>query len=208
MRRGAIILCGGQSSRMGGDKGLLPFGNETMLQRVVRIVATVVNLSNVIVVAAKNQQLPELPSEVQILRDRENFQGPLAAVTKGLESLKSLDAAFVIGCDAPLLVPVFVEYLFDQLGDSEAVIPEDEHLHSLCAVYRTSVLNVFERHFAAGNRSLHRVVSSLEAARLPTAKLREVDPQLDSLRNVNSREDYLAAIQMAGIRTSVNTFPR
>ena len=37
MRKGAIILCGGKSSRMGRDKATLPFGPELMLQRVVRL---------------------------------------------------------------------------------------------------------------------------------------------------------------------------
>ena len=45
MRRGAIILCGGASSRMGRDKAWLPFGpDEVMLQRVVRLVGEVVPL--------------------------------------------------------------------------------------------------------------------------------------------------------------------
>ena len=42
MRRGAIILCGGKSSRMGRDKATLPFGPELMLQRVVRLIGEVV----------------------------------------------------------------------------------------------------------------------------------------------------------------------
>ena len=45
---------------MGLPKAWLPFGDETMLQRVVRIVATVAN--PVVVVAAENQELPELPT--------------------------------------------------------------------------------------------------------------------------------------------------
>ena len=31
---GGIVLCGGQSSRMGRPKAWLPFGNETMLERL------------------------------------------------------------------------------------------------------------------------------------------------------------------------------
>ena len=33
----AIVLCGGQSTRMGQDKGSLPFGGESMLGRITRI---------------------------------------------------------------------------------------------------------------------------------------------------------------------------
>jgi molybdenum cofactor guanylyltransferase len=44
---------------MGRPKLLLPFGNESMLARTVRLVGEVV--SPVVVVAAASQQLPKLP---------------------------------------------------------------------------------------------------------------------------------------------------
>ena len=34
---GAVVLCGGESRRMGRPKAWLPFGPERMLQRVVRL---------------------------------------------------------------------------------------------------------------------------------------------------------------------------
>ena len=36
---GAVVLCGGRSSRMGRPKAWLPFGDEVLLQRVVRRIA-------------------------------------------------------------------------------------------------------------------------------------------------------------------------
>ena len=54
-----IILCGGRSTRMGTSKALLPFGGETMLQRIVRLLGTVA--SPLVVVAAAGQPLPNLP---------------------------------------------------------------------------------------------------------------------------------------------------
>ena len=43
MRHAGLILCGGRSRRMGTDKGALPFGDETILDRVVRVVSSVVD---------------------------------------------------------------------------------------------------------------------------------------------------------------------
>ena len=37
----AIVLCGGRSTRMGQDKGALPFGDETMLERITRILGSI-----------------------------------------------------------------------------------------------------------------------------------------------------------------------
>src|SRR4051794_36659222 len=73
MRKGAIILCGGKSSRMGRDKATLPFGPERMLQRVVRLLDS----EAIVVVAAPNQSLPELPTGVTVARDIHQFRGPL-----------------------------------------------------------------------------------------------------------------------------------
>ena len=56
---GGIVLCGGKSTRMGVAKAVLPFGPETMLQRVVRLLGTVV--APIVVVAARDQELPPLP---------------------------------------------------------------------------------------------------------------------------------------------------
>ena len=64
---GGIVLSGGQSTRMGTSKALLPFGDETMLQRVVRLLSTVVD--PIVVVAAAGQSLPDLPADVIVTSD-------------------------------------------------------------------------------------------------------------------------------------------
>ena len=70
---GGIVLCGGKSSRMGTSKALLPFGRETMLQRVVRLLNEVV--APIVVVAASDQELPELPADVIVTRDERRDAG-------------------------------------------------------------------------------------------------------------------------------------
>src|SRR3954470_12815150 len=83
MRTGAIILCGGKSSRMGRDKASLPFGSETMLQRVVRLIGEVVPAETTVVVASATQELPPLPPRIRIVRDEQAYRGPLAGLAVG-----------------------------------------------------------------------------------------------------------------------------
>ena len=66
MTAAGIVLCGGKSTRMGTSKALLPFGPETMLQRVVRLLGEVV--APIVVVAASDQTLPDLPPGVIVTR--------------------------------------------------------------------------------------------------------------------------------------------
>jgi molybdenum cofactor guanylyltransferase len=55
---GGVVLCGGKSTRMGSPKHALKFGEEVLLQRVCRILSTVVE--PIVVVAAQDQELPTL----------------------------------------------------------------------------------------------------------------------------------------------------
>src|SRR5262245_7139211 len=108
MITGAIVLCGGKSTRMGTAKAALPFGPESMLQRVVRLLGTVV--SPIVVVAAQDQVLPELPQPIIVARDEREARGPLEGLRAGLKALPAhVDAAYVTSCDVPLLVTGFVE---------------------------------------------------------------------------------------------------
>ena len=200
MNLGAIILCGGRSSRMDVDKALLPIGNETMLERTVRIVRSIVT-RQVVVVAAADQQLPS--HGVTVLRDSTAYEGPLAAIACGFAALApDTTAAFVTGCDTPLLKPAIIEFLFNQLGDKEAVVPQDgERLYPLCAVYRTELLSRMDHQIATGERSMHQFIQQLDARLIPLENLRVVDADLFSFKNVNSREDYLSVLEVAGLST-------
>src|SRR5437870_5114125 len=107
MKVGGIVLCGGQSTRMGRPKAWLPFAGELMLQRVVRLLGTAVQ--PIVVVAAPEQDVPPLPPEVNIVRDDERGRGPLQGLAAGLSALAGqVDAAYLSSCDVPFLQPAFV----------------------------------------------------------------------------------------------------
>src|SRR5205809_2559240 len=82
---GGIILAGGKSSRMGLAKATLPFGPELMLQRVVRLLGSVVQ--PIVVVAAPGQELPPLPHGLLIARDEREARGPLEGLFAGLSAI-------------------------------------------------------------------------------------------------------------------------
>src|SRR5437588_2934689 len=86
LRVGGIVLCGGQSKRMGRPKAWLPFAGELMLPRVVRLLNEVV--SPIIVVAAPEQDVPPLPEGINIVRDEESGRGPLEGLAAGLTALQ------------------------------------------------------------------------------------------------------------------------
>ena len=201
MQKGAIILCGGKSSRMGRDKATLPFGNELMLERVVRLVSSVVAPSNIAVVAAANQLLPPLPAEVVVVRDEKQYRGPLQGLAGGLTAIGNrIDAVYATGCDAPLLLPAFIEHMFELLGDCDAVIPvDDSHLHPLSAAFRPTVLPHIHALLATDQLRLSRLFDLIHTRPIAVDELRKVDPQLASLQRMNHYDEYLKALSAAGL---------
>jgi molybdopterin-guanine dinucleotide biosynthesis protein A len=200
-KRGAIILCGGASSRMGRDKAWLPFGSdEVMLQRVVRLVGEVVAFENIVCVAGADQELPPLPSGILTACDPLRHRGPLAGFATGLAAISNrADATFVIGCDVPLLVPAFVTRMFDLLGDFEITVPHDGvRYHPLAAVYRTTILPHVEAILIAGERSLVALIERCRSVSVPVDTLRDVDPKLSSLGGCNTLEEYFATLFASG----------
>jgi molybdopterin-guanine dinucleotide biosynthesis protein A len=200
VRTGAIILCGGKSSRMGRDKATLPFGPELMLQRVVRLIGGEIRLENLVVIAAPHQILPALPNEVLIVRDAKEYQGPLAGLATGLRALtERADAAYATACDVPLLVPAFVHRMFDLLGAFDIAVPFDGQYHyPLAAVYRPGVLAYAEKLLDAQRMRPRFLFDEVSTREVPVDDLRAVDPNLLTLENLNYEEDYLAALSTAG----------
>ena len=115
---GGIILCGGESLRMNYPKALLPLGQELMLQRVIRIVSEVV--SPVIIVASRDQELPEIPDSIRVVYDVNPGAGPLPAIALGLREL-ALDcqAAFVSACDTPLIHKDIIQAILSKLAEHD-----------------------------------------------------------------------------------------
>ncbi len=198
MRRGGIVLCGGKSSRMGLPKAALPFGDELMLQRVVRLLGTVVD--TIAVVAAPRQELPSLPNSVIVARDRREDCGPLEGLRAGLEALKgNVDAAFATSCDVPLLKPAFVERMFELLDENDVAVPrEGKFFHPLAAVYRVGVLAEIEKLIAADRMRPFFLFEKVATREVQPAEWQDADPDSRSLMNLNRPEDYLAALESAG----------
>ncbi len=194
MNVGGIVLCGGRSSRMGKAKAWLPFGDELMLPRVVRIVSEAV--SPIVVVAAPGQKLPPLTSAIEVTRDAIEGRGPLQAIAAGLDALATrCDAAFVTSCDVPFLRPAFIRRLID-LSDRLICVPKVGDLfHPLAAVYDIAVHNIANPMLTANRLRLTDLFDMVPTRVVTSIELQAIDPDMQSLRNLNTPEDYESALR-------------
>jgi molybdopterin-guanine dinucleotide biosynthesis protein A len=202
MEIGGIVLCGGQSRRMGQPKAWLPFAGELMLPRVVRLLNQVVQ--PIVVVAAPQQEVPPLPGEVILARDEEQGRGPLQGLAAGLAALRGhADVAYLSSCDVPFLRPAFVRRLIDLLGDWDICVPwVGEFHHPLAAVYRLRVADAVSQ-LLADNRLRPIFLFEAVPTRIVEApELADIDPTFQTLRNLNTAQDYakaLADLQMGEV---------
>lgn len=183
---------------MGTPKALLPFGPETMLQRIVRLLGEVV--APIVVVAAADQELPPLPGGVLTARDARPARGPLEGLRAGLEALPEvIDRAYVTSCDVPFLVPGLVaEMLALSRGYDVAVIEADGFTHPLSAVYRRTVLPCIEDLLAHDRLRPAYLFDVVRTRRVMPHEIMS-DPGLRTLRNLNTPEDYDRALAEAGL---------
>jgi molybdopterin-guanine dinucleotide biosynthesis protein A len=194
MNVGGIVLCGGQSRRMGRPKAWLPFAGEIMLPRVVRLLGEVV--TPIVVVAAPEQDVPPLPAGVVVVRDEEKGRGPLQGLAAGLEALRGrVDAAYLSSCDVPFLRPSFVRRLIELLGDHAICVPRvGEHHHPLAAVYRIGVADAVTRLLAEDRLRPFFLFEAVPTRVVGPDELADADPTFQTLRNLNTPEEYQAAL--------------
>jgi molybdopterin-guanine dinucleotide biosynthesis protein A len=197
MKVGGIVVCGGQSKRMGRPKAWLPFAGEIMLPRVLRLLGEVV--SPLVVVAAPGQDLPPLPPDVDVARDEENGRGPLQGLAAGLKALKGrADAAYASSCDVPFLQPALVRRMIELLGDKQVCAPHVEgYHHPLAAVYRLEIAEAVDRLLAEGRLRPVFLFDLAPTRVVHASELVDVDPTFQTLRNLNTPEDYEAALREA-----------
>jgi molybdopterin-guanine dinucleotide biosynthesis protein A len=148
-----------------------------------------------VAVAAVDQALPELPTDVIVTRDEHEGRGPLEGLRAGLKALPPhVEAAYVTSCDVPLLVPAFVQQMLGFAdGYDIAVMEIDGFSHPLSAVYRRATLPQVEELLAS-----HRLRPAFLFDAVKTRRVRPeevtADPDLHTLQNLNTPEQYANAL--------------
>jgi molybdopterin-guanine dinucleotide biosynthesis protein A len=178
---------------MGRDKWSLPFGDETLLDRTVRLAREAVD--EVVVVAREGQ---EIGGDHALVRDPAEGFGPLAGLVAGLSAVAA-DRAFLTSCDVPFLRPGYIGRLFDLAEGHPIAMPYlDGHHMSTSAVYHKDVLPVARQLLAAQRFRPYFLVEAFDTRIVTEDELRGVDPDLASFRNCNTPDEYERALADAG----------
>ena len=182
---------------MGYDKFKLPVGDITLVERVVGELRPFVDR---VVLAIGHQELEFEIEGVEFVRDLYSAKGPLEGIRAGLSLLAdSCEVAFVTACDVPYFRPDVFRLLLDQLSNHEAAIPVGpppaNRVYGMTAVYRTEIHEQLESFILDDKLRVSGLVNLLQATKVPVARIKQIDPQLECLSNINSPEDYFALLK-------------
>jgi molybdenum cofactor guanylyltransferase len=219
-----VVLAGGRSSRMGTSKAALEWHGSTLLRRTVGIVARAAN-GPVVVVRAAGQELPDLPDGTTVVEDPRPGKGPVQGIAAGLAALSGrAEAAFICSTDLPFLHPAFVRRVLraldepqdetqDEPGHPDVALPVARgYPQPLAAAYRVALAEVAERLVKEDRLRPAFLFEQCRVSRLDDAALRTdpvlaaLDPDLDSLLNVNEPADYEEARARPAPEVTVQLF--
>ena len=178
-----IILAGGQSSRMGTDKGLLLWKNKTFIAHIAEQLEPFVD--EIILVSNHN-----IHDALQIKRVEDTVQGfgPVAGIHAGLGASET-DLNFVISCDTPKIdASVLKELLRHQKKQTPYDLIHFEYEEKptlLTALYHKNSLSAFEKALSNQTQKLLWVIHNLNTKVLQAHE--ELGPKLV---NINTPEDY------------------
>jgi molybdopterin-guanine dinucleotide biosynthesis protein A len=186
------ILCGGQSSRMGKDKGLLKLEARTWAQTAIDKMAV---LSLPVVLSVNGTQYSEYAAIFppgQLVKDNDSLllKGPLCGVLS-IHLQYPTEDLFVLACDMPLLDPALLKELlslYTSQPDFDAfVFTNDNEPEPLCGIYRAKGLAYIIDIYRSGQLSKHSMKFMLEHINSCFVPL--TPDQKTSFRNFNAHSE-------------------
>ena len=201
---------------MGTPKAALEWHGSTLLRRTVGIVARATN-GPVAIVRASGQNLPDLPSGTIVVDDPREGKGPVQGIAAGLATLRDqAETVFVTSTDLPFLHPAFISRVLSVLrppGGPDVALPVARgYQQPLAAAYRTGLAEIAERLVREDRLRPAFLFAECEVERLDDATLladqtlAKLDPDLDSVLNVNTPDDYQAARERLAPEVTVQLF--
>ena len=180
-----VILTGGASRRMGRDKALLPFGDDTLLQTLVDRYAA---LGSVGVSVDRAGRFPyhgatELPDDYP-------GQGPMNGIVSGFRQTEATKL-LLTAVDLPFGDPALALRLSALRGGADICVLRrgPKGFEPLFAVYGRSCLEAAETCLAQGRRSMMALFDRVTVRYVSPEELPGFD--LDRiLVNINTPEDY------------------
>ncbi len=191
-----IILCGGQSKRMGQNKALLKLGEILLVEHVILALKPV---CGEIIISTNNCDLDFLP--YRKIKDKLTGIGPIAGFHSSL-SESNTEENLIISCDTPFITSQFLNTLISKSNGFDIVLPVyNNRIQTMIGFFKKRVLAQIKRNIENGN---YVPVNIFENSNINLLQV-NIDNFADAgqiFYNINSLEDYEKAKEI--FKTSKN----
>lgn len=180
-----IILAGGESKRMGSDKGLKVLNGKPMVNYVIDLLE---GLNIPILIVANNDRYTQFGYTV--IKDQYKNKGPLGGIHAGI-SASETEINLILGCDAPFLDGGIISKLMDDYKNPITIAKFQNRIYPLIGLYNKSVLPELEN---AIEKDVLKLTAFCEAANstiLDFTDNKELGKEL-YFANLNSPKDIKA----------------
>lgn len=182
------ILAGGKSSRMGSDKGLIPFHGDPLVLSIITQVQDAVNKT---VIVSNNPEYQKFGLEV--IADLIQGIGPAGGIYSALQHTKS-NQLFIASCDMPFVTAGAIRYMIQQVAHSQITLPLYKgKIQPLFGVYSKDCQAGWKQLIDRGIIKLQEMVKHFE--------LQKIDTENDELfkdqffTNINDKTDFEKALK-------------
>jgi len=197
MNYSIVIQAGGQSTRMGQDKGLLQFGKNKLVEYILHQVSGM---------GEKNFIVSNRPEEYKefglpVYTDIYHNIGPLGGFHT-IFSYLEMEYALVLACDMPFINRDLINYLLSLANGYDIVVPRLNHnkfVKPFRAVYSKRCMPAVEKAIEQGHRRVISFFDEVSVRYLEKDEIHIYDSDERSFFNVNTPEDLQQAIQLAGL---------
>jgi len=195
MDTGAIILSGGQGSRLGyREKGLMPFGGESLVERKVRQVAK--RFPQTVIVTNRSHLYRSLMPGIRVVVDEKPYMGPLSGLYCGLRA-SCCETNFVCAVDMPFVSDSLLGHFESRMAGRDIVIGRiGGYAEPLFGFYSKRVLPLISRAISNPRAGIVSIAEEANTEFICEEEIRACDPELLSFENINTDEDLARCLAM------------
>jgi molybdopterin-guanine dinucleotide biosynthesis protein A len=189
-----LVLCGGISSRMGTDKGLITYHDLPQRYHVYKLLAP---FCGKVWIVGNQLQESDIDPAYNFIKDSPNFtgHGPMTALLTAFEKLPH-ENFIVIGCDYPTLNADDIFCLASNRNeqyDAVSYFDEAENVFEpLLAIYENSIREKLAASFSKGQYSLQQLLAySTTKKIIATEKIKSVDTPEEMQEMINKFRRFI-----------------
>ncbi len=158
----AVLLTGGESRRMGGDKAVIELHGQPLWRRQLEILRELQPERTFV----SARTIPSwLPGDVALLLDDPPSSGPMSGLTKALAVMRTTHLV-ALAVDMPFMASGTLLNLCSLAEAGCGVVPMvDQHAEPLAAIYPAEAAADFAGALAGVDFSLQRLIGKLVAAK-------------------------------------------